>query len=130
MQRPPTAPTTTPFAALLTGIQACTRCAGHLPLGPRPLVRTHPQARLLIAGQAPGRKVHATGLPDQGASITEVVQSWRSTWPHTVALPHPNPRNHLWLQHNRWFDEELLPVLRARVQEVLAHADSDRGPLA
>jgi uracil-DNA glycosylase len=38
-------------------------CAAHLPLGPRPVFRVSPTARLLIIGQAPGTKVHATGIP-------------------------------------------------------------------
>ena len=41
---------------------ACTLCAD-LPLGPRPILRVSPTARLLIIGQAPGTKVHATGIP-------------------------------------------------------------------
>jgi len=34
-------------------------------------------------------------------------------------LPHPSPRNNLWLKRNPWFEEELLPILRKRVAEVL-----------
>jgi uracil-DNA glycosylase len=49
-------------AALLGEIRACTLCAQHLPLGPRPVVRGLPSARLLITSQAPGTKVHETGL--------------------------------------------------------------------
>jgi uracil-DNA glycosylase len=49
--------------ALLTEIAACRVCAAHLPHGPRPVVTVHPDARILIAGQAPGRLVHETGLP-------------------------------------------------------------------
>ena len=49
--------------SLLTEVRACRLCAEHLPLGPRPVVQLHPSARILIAGQAPGRKVHETGLP-------------------------------------------------------------------
>lgn len=49
--------------ALLKRVRACTLCAAHLPLGPRPVVRARPQARLLIIGQAPGTKVHETGVP-------------------------------------------------------------------
>ncbi len=48
---------------LLQQIQACRLCAEHLPHTPRPVVVARPQARLLIVGQAPGRKVHETGLP-------------------------------------------------------------------
>ena len=43
--------------------RACQICAGHLPLGPRPVFRVSATARLLIVGQAPGTKVHLTGLP-------------------------------------------------------------------
>jgi uracil-DNA glycosylase len=165
------------------------------------VLQAHASARILIAGQAPGRKVHATGvpfddasgerlrtwlglsrevfydarqlaivpmgfcfpgtgksgdlpprpecapawraallshlkrlqltlvighyaqayhLPGEGASLTAAVRAWRTHWPHTVALPHPSPRNNLWLKRNPWFDAELLPLLRARVAEVLA----------
>jgi uracil-DNA glycosylase len=47
---------------LLRTVRACTVCAPFLPLGPRPVVRGHPSARLLIISQAPGTKVHETGL--------------------------------------------------------------------
>jgi uracil-DNA glycosylase len=188
------------LATLLTQVRSCTLCAAHLPLGPRPVVQAHTQARLLIAGQAPGRKVHNTGLPfndasgdrlrlwlglsrevfydaqqvaivpmgfcfpgtgpsgdlpprpecalawrapllshlaqlqltlvigryaqayhlpQHGKTVTEVVRAWRSTWPHTIALPHPSPRNNRWLKQNPWFEAELLPALRVRVQEVV-----------
>jgi uracil-DNA glycosylase len=52
-----------PFDALLTRARACRLCAGALPLGPRPVFRLAESARLLIVGQAPGTKVHATGIP-------------------------------------------------------------------
>ena len=50
------------FGRLVTEIGACTICAPHLPLGPRPILRGRPSARLLIISQAPGRRVHDTGL--------------------------------------------------------------------
>lgn len=190
----------TPLAMLLDEVRACTLCAAHLPLGPRPVVQVHSAARILIAGQAPGRKVHATGipfndasgdrlrawlgisrevfydpeqvailpmgfcfpgtgrsgdlpprpecaptwrakllaqmtnrqltvvigqyaqayhLPDAGASLTGVVQAWRKFWPDTIPLPHPSPRNNLWLKRNPWFENEVLPALRARVAGIL-----------
>jgi len=56
------------LASLLTEVRACVLCAEHLPLGPRPVVQVHPFARILIAGQAPGRKVHETGVPFNDAS--------------------------------------------------------------
>jgi uracil-DNA glycosylase len=51
------------FAELLARARACRVCAKELPLGPRPVFRLAPSARLLIVGQAPGTKVHATGIP-------------------------------------------------------------------
>ena len=57
-----------PLAELLTEIAACRACAGDLPHEPRPVVRVFPQTRLLICGQAPGRRVHESGLPFDDAS--------------------------------------------------------------
>ena len=188
------------LATLLTDVRACTLCAAHLPLGPRPVVQIHASARILVAGQAPGRKVHASGIPFDDASgerlrdwlgvtretfydpkqfailpmgfcypgtgtsgdlpprpecapawrqkllshvpklelslligqyaqayhlpgartsLTELVQAWREHWPKVVPLPHPSPRNNIWLKRNPWFGDELLPVLRKRVAQVL-----------
>ena len=189
------------FSSLLTEVRACTICKAHLPLGPRPVLQLHPKARVLIAGQAPGRKVHESGVPfddasgnrlrawlsvtrevfydpaqiailpmgfcfpgsgrsgdlpprpecapawrkqllgqlrhlevilvlgqyaqayhfgEASSSLTELVKSWRTYWPHMVPLPHPSPRNNLWLRRNPWFEVELLPSVRKRVSEVLA----------
>ena len=48
---------------LLSRIRRCSVCEDHLPLGPRPVLRARHSARLLIVGQAPGTKVHASGTP-------------------------------------------------------------------
>ena len=189
------------FTALLADVRACTLCAAHLPMGPRPVLQAHPHARILIAGQAPGRKVHASGIPFDDASgnrlrewlgisrdvfydqkqiailpmgfcypgtgksgdlpprtecapawrdqllarlkniqltlvlgqyaqawhlasaqlpLTQIVENWRSYWPHAVPLPHPSPRNNLWLRRNPWFETDVLPTLKQRVAEILA----------
>ena len=49
--------------AVLADIAACRACAGELPHEPRPVVRVFPETRLLICGQAPGRRVHESGVP-------------------------------------------------------------------
>lgn len=189
------------FESLIAEVRACTICSSHLPHGVRPVVQFHPDARLLIAGQAPGRKVHASGIPfddvsgnrlrdwmgidrdvfyepelvallpmgfcypgtgksgdlpprpecapawraqllarldklqltlvigqyaqayhldEPKSSLTEIVQRWRDYWPNVVPLPHPSPRNNLWLRRNPWFETQLLPSLRQRVAEVLS----------
>ncbi|SHI42994.1 uracil-DNA glycosylase family protein [Pseudozobellia thermophila] len=48
---------------LLSEIRACEVCAQHLPLGPRPIVAAHRDSKIAIIGQAPGTKVHETGIP-------------------------------------------------------------------
>jgi uracil-DNA glycosylase len=48
---------------LLQQARACRLCEAELPFGPRPVLRAHPAARLLIVSQAPGTRVHETGIP-------------------------------------------------------------------
>ncbi len=54
--------------ALTADIRACRACAGLMTPEPRPVVRLHPDARILVVGQAPGVRVHATGAPFSDAS--------------------------------------------------------------
>ena len=61
--------------ALLRDIRACRICEEHLPLGPNPVLRASASARILIVGQAPGTKVHATGIPWNDAS-GERLRAW------------------------------------------------------
>ena len=187
---------------VLRDIRACRLCAD-LPLGPRPVLRASETARLAICAQAPGTRVHATGLPfndpsgdrlrawlgigrdvfyDEtriaivpmgfcypgrdprggdlpprpqcaaawhdrlkphldacalklvigqyalayhlgGAakgSLTETVRAWRDYLPGVIPLPHPSPRNRIWLKRNPWFEAEVVPYLKIRVAGLLA----------
>lgn len=65
-----------------------------------------------------GQYAQAYHLPDAG-SLTEAVQSWRKHWPAVIALPHPSPRNNLWLKRHPWFEADVVPNLQQRVREVL-----------
>lgn len=188
---------------LLAEIRACRLCEKYLPLGPRPVLQASTTSRLLIVSQAPGRKVHETGIPfndpsgdrlrdwlgidkptfydagrvaivpmgfcfpgtskggdlpprpecapawhprllpllkqvrltlligqyaqagmlgvPRGTRLTDTVQGWREYLAYDrLPLPHPSPRNRLWLKRNPWFETELLPVLRERVAAALA----------
>ncbi len=67
MSAPP-APVVEDLAAVIAAARACRVCAAHLPLGPRPVLRAKASARLLIVGQAPGTRVHETGVPWNDAS--------------------------------------------------------------
>jgi len=60
---------------LLGEIRACRACAAHLPLGPRPVVVASASARVVIVGQAPGTKVHRSGIPWDDAS-GDRLRSW------------------------------------------------------
>lgn len=183
---------------LLAEVRACQICTAQLPLGPRPVVQASASSRLLIVSQAPGRKVHESGIPfddvsgqrlrewlgldkatfydasrvaivpmgfcfpgtgrsgdlpprpecaphwhprllpllkqvqltlligqyaqkglldlPRGARLTDTVQAWRDHLSRgRLPLPHPSPRNQLWLARNPWFETELLPALRERI---------------
>ena len=66
--------------ALLDRVRACTLCADHLPHGPRPVLRAAASARLLIIGQAPGTRVHETGVPWNDPS-GERLRAWMDVGP-------------------------------------------------
>lgn len=101
-----------------------TGAGGDLP--PRPECAAHWRARLLA--QLPalqltlviGRHAMAWHLAPGRASVTEAVQGWRARWPQVVPLPHPSARNNRWLRRHPWFEQQLLPALRAQVAQVLA----------
>jgi len=190
----------TSLTSLLKEVRACTLCTKHLPQGVRPVLQMHSSAKVLVVGQAPGRKVHESGipfddasgerlrewmgvtrevfydpkqiailpmgfcypgtgksgdlpprpecapawrekllqhldqlevtlvigqyamdyhLPEHKSSLTEIVKDWKSSWPKVIPLPHPSPRNNIWLKKNPWFEKEVVPKLRKRVSEAL-----------
>lgn len=193
-----------PLETLLAEVRGCRICEAHLPLGPRPVVRAHPESRILIVGQAPGTKVHATGIPwndPSGDRLRDWLQMDRATFydskllaivpmgfcypgkgksgdlpprpecaplwherirhllpklqltlligqyaqryylgqachkrladtvrhyadylPAYFPLPHPSPRNRLWLRQNAWFEVSVVPELRQKVHGILASA--------
>lgn len=56
------------------------------------------------------------------ATLTETVRAWRDHGPALIPLPHPSPRNNLWLRRNPWFEAEVLPSLRERIAILLENA--------
>ena len=72
--------------------RACTLCAAELPLGPRPILRVSTTARLLIIGQAPGTRVHESGIPWNDASGVR-LRAW------------------LGLEEARFYDEARVAIL-------------------
>ncbi|PTX22710.1 uracil-DNA glycosylase [Pontibacter mucosus] len=187
--------------SLLQQVRACRICEEHLPLGPRPVLVAGSTAKLLIVGQAPGTKVHASGIPwdDQSgkrlrqwlgltpevfydasqvaiipmgfcypgkgksgdlpprpecarhwhqrllgqlpniqltllvgkyaqdyflgnrakATLTDTVAAWHEYLPEYMPMPHPSPRNQLWLRRNPWFEADAIPYVQQLVQQLL-----------
>lgn len=56
-------------------------------------------------------------------SLTQRVQRWQQYLPNYLVLPHPSPRNNLWLKKHPWFEARLIPELKNRVSAILGHAD-------
>ena len=185
----------------LKKVRSCEHCIDHLPFGARPVIQISTNAKILIVGQAPGSKVHATGIPfddpsgdrlrqwmgvdkaqfydaDQIAilpmgfcypgkgksgdlpprkecadlwrdqllqmmpnveltiiigqyaiawhlpearkqSLRNTVKVWKTHWPAKLPLPHPSPRNNIWLKKNDWFEDEVIPSLQQRIKSLL-----------
>ena len=70
------------------------------------------QLTLLVGGHAMKWHLGKTG-------VTDIVSRWNDHLPHVIPLPHPSWRNTAWVKKHPWFEADLLPVLRSRVQEVL-----------
>jgi uracil-DNA glycosylase len=67
-----------------------------------------------------GQYAQAWHLGDrQKPTLTETVRAWQAYWPKHLPLPHPSPRNNIWLKRNDWFEDEVLPRLRRRVHELI-----------
>ncbi|MTI27473.1 uracil-DNA glycosylase family protein [Fulvivirga kasyanovii] len=59
-------------------------------------------------------------LKDQQlATLTETVKNFHAYMPHTFVLPHPSPRNNIWIKKNPWFESELLPELKQLVASIV-----------
>jgi uracil-DNA glycosylase len=107
-----------------------TGASGDLP--PRPECAPTWRARVLAALEQVeltlviGQYAQRYHLPDAGGSVTEVVRAWRDHWPEVVPLPHPSPRNNMWIKKNPWFELELVPRLQARVGEVLGSPEESQ----
>ncbi|MDC5822060.1 uracil-DNA glycosylase family protein [Vibrio europaeus] len=58
-------------------------------------------------------------LSDKPKTLTETVQHWQRWAPNYLPLPHPSPRNTLWLKKNPWFEAEVVPFIRRYVHQQL-----------
>ena len=68
-----------------------------------------------------GQYALAWHLPDVSTSnLTETVRAWRDHWPRVMPLPHPSPRNNIWLKANPWFAQDVVPALQTRIQGLVS----------
>ena len=60
-------------------------------------------------------------LPDaESKNVTDTVAAWRIQWPAVLPMPHPSPRNNIWLKINPWFLADVVPALQGRVAALLS----------
>ena len=52
-------------------------------------------------------------------TLTETVQAWKQYAPLYLPMPHPSPRNKLWLKKNAWFENDVVPMLRRKVKKLI-----------
>lgn len=86
------------------------------PLWHEPLVKHLPQLELilLIGSYAQSYYLKAS----RKKTLTETVRNYSEYLPKYFTLPHPSPRNNIWLKKNPWFDEEVIPALRQRLRSI------------
>ncbi|MCG9577195.1 uracil-DNA glycosylase family protein [Vibrio tubiashii] len=66
-----------------------------------------------------GQYAQSYYLSDKPKTLTETVQQWQRWAPNYLPLPHPSPRNTLWLKKNPWFEAEVVPFIRGYVHQQL-----------
>ena len=99
--------------------------SGDLPPPPKcaetwmqPILDKMPERRLTLLI---GRYAQAWFLQsDKKATLTETVKNWKEYQPEYFVLPHPSPRNNIWLKKNPWFKKKLVPKLAKKVKGLIA----------
>jgi uracil-DNA glycosylase len=66
-----------------------------------------------------GQYAQAWHLGPGTHGVTETVRDWPTRWPRLLPLPHPSPRNGIWIRKNAWFEQDVLPALRHRIAHIL-----------
>jgi uracil-DNA glycosylase len=54
-------------------------------------------------------------------TLQAIVAGWKDYLPEFLPLPHPSPRNTMWLKKNPWVEAEIIPTLRSQVSEILGN---------
>lgn len=66
-----------------------------------------------------GKYAQDSHLGKRKMTLTDTVKAWHDYWPSVMPLPHPSPRNNIWLSKNPWFEKTCLPELKSRISELL-----------
>lgn len=81
------------------------------------LLKLMPQVELTLLIGMYAQKFYLQA--EKKKNLTETVRSWENYMPRYLPMPHPSPRNKLWLKRNAWFELEVVPVLRARINKLI-----------
>lgn len=66
-----------------------------------------------------GRYAQHRYLDTQAMSLTNVVRNYAKYFPKYIPLPHPSPRNNIWLKRNPWFEQEVVPALQSHIRQLI-----------
>jgi uracil-DNA glycosylase len=91
------------------------------PLWHQQLLDEMPKATLFLLIGNYAQKYYLNGKEKK--TLTETVMHFEEYLPRYFPLPHPSPRNNIWMKKNEWFGEEVLPVLRSKVEALLDMAN-------
>ncbi|AQS37072.1 uracil-DNA glycosylase [Shewanella psychrophila] len=64
-------------------------------------------------------KSHSTNTQPKKLSVTDAVMNWQEYWPQKMVLPHPSPRNNIWIKRHPQFEIEILPILKQRIADII-----------
>lgn len=76
-----------------------------------------PNIRITLLIGAYSQKWHLAGM--KKPTLTATVQHWQDYWPDQFPMPHPSPRNNIWLKKNSWFESDVIPILKHQIMTVL-----------
>jgi uracil-DNA glycosylase len=82
-----------------------------------PLLALMPQIELTLLIGMYSQKYYLRSVKKK--NLTETVRAWKLYSPHFLPMPHPSPRNKMWLKKNSWFELDVVPVLRKRIHKLI-----------
>ena len=115
------------FEELTNQISACQICQAELPCPPILNHLSKVELTVILGQYAIDYHLNNASLDSDKSSrkpakisVTSAVANWKQYWPSQIVLPHPSPRNNIWLKRHPEFEAELLPQLKLRVHSIIS----------